>query len=198
MAKYTAELRAVALHAQVKRAASGAPEWHDNEAMQHLVKLKRVISNNARAAANRAEEAVDAMRCERRHGPGAAYDAGYSMGPRRLTGKKRALLALGAPGFDALPIGLQQAVVALANRRALHKEEVEPGRTCVGDIRLCAIDLGFDPRDAAMVCALPANLGSRTIGCESRNHQRKWLISGETADVVGELKRQGYRVRVDS
>jgi len=42
-----------------------------------LVRLRRTMSNRARAKANAREEGGAAMRCESRHGAGAAYDAGF-------------------------------------------------------------------------------------------------------------------------
>lgn len=79
------------------------------EGLKLLTKLRRTLGNWKRARVNAAEEGAAARAYERRGGPGAAYDAGYSMGvPSKPTAEyqirrvREAVAAGLPPTLDAL------------------------------------------------------------------------------------------------
>ncbi|NLF01132.1 MAG: hypothetical protein GX601_09165 [Anaerolineales bacterium] len=68
-------IRAITMSRAVSHASQGMRPRTGG--LDVLVRLRRTMSNHARAKANAREEGPAAMRCERRHGAGAAYDAGF-------------------------------------------------------------------------------------------------------------------------
>ena len=60
----------------------------------------------------------------------------------------------------------------------------------VGELRLCAIDLGFDPRESGNAIALPADFSS--VGIDVGKD--RWLIEGTREEMVAEILAAGYRI----
>jgi hypothetical protein len=66
------------------------------------------------------------------------------------------------------------------------------GRTCVGDLRLASLDVGFDLRLARQFVALPANFSSVGLNDSAGN---TWLVEGTRAEMIREIEKAGYRVK---
>lgn len=64
------------------------------------------------------------------------------------------------------------------------------GQTCVGDLRLAAIDIGFDPRVAGMPISLPGNFAS--VGLDDFGHT--WLIEGDRWELIKAIFEAGYTI----
>ena len=60
--------------------------------------------------------------------------------------------------------------------------------TCLGDLRLSAIDVGFDPREQNMPIQLPDAFSS--VGLDGQDGQ--YLIEGTREEMIAEIKKAGY------
>lgn len=65
------------------------------------------------------------------------------------------------------------------------------GQTCVGDVRLSALDVGFDVRLHGISVEVPADCSS--VGYNDRAG-RTWLVEGDRQEIVSCLKKAGYVV----
>jgi hypothetical protein len=68
------------------------------------------------------------------------------------------------------------------------------GRTCVGELRLAPLDLGFDPRASDTPVELPA-WDFHSVGLEQDG--RTWLVEGSRAELVAAIHAAGYRLAGD-
>jgi len=70
------------------------------------------------------------------------------------------------------------------------KKKKTTGQTCVGDLRLTPLDIGFDLRVQDMAIALPDNFSSvgLDIGGET------YLISGTREEMIAAIREAGYRI----
>lgn len=64
------------------------------------------------------------------------------------------------------------------------------GETCVGDLRLTPLDVGFDLRNLGIEIRLPEQFAS--VGFEEAGET--YLVEGTREEMVTELQRAGYRV----
>jgi len=64
------------------------------------------------------------------------------------------------------------------------------GCTCVGELRLSPLDVGFDLRAAGQPVALPASF--RSVGLEDRGEV--YLIEGTRAEMIAAILAAGYEV----
>lgn len=64
------------------------------------------------------------------------------------------------------------------------------GQTCVGDLRLTPLDVGFDIRLHDMAVNLPAEFAS--VGLEVKGET--YLIEGTREEMIREIKRAGYKI----
>lgn len=90
-------IRTITMHKAVSHANCGILPMQGG--LGELVRLRRLLSCDARAKANRREDAPFAARFERQHGPGSAWDAGkwtLPTPPRKLYIINRVLSALAA------------------------------------------------------------------------------------------------------
>jgi len=78
--------------------------------------------------------------------------------------------------------------------KSLSVDSFPAGKTCVGDIRLCSLDMGFDPREIGQHIQLPENIDGKTTGFESRDRHTQYLATGERAAVLTLLRQHGYDV----
>jgi hypothetical protein len=60
--------------------------------------------------------------------------------------------------------------------------------TCLGDLRLSAIDVGFDLREQNMSVRLPDDFSS--VGLDGEDGQ--YLIEGTRKEMIAEIKKAGY------
>jgi len=65
------------------------------------------------------------------------------------------------------------------------------GSTCVGDLRLSSLDVGFDLRAAGHAIRLPEKFAS--VGLNDQEG-RTWLISGSRDEMVAAIRDAGYAV----
>jgi hypothetical protein len=65
------------------------------------------------------------------------------------------------------------------------------GKTCVGDLRLTPLDVGFDVRLHDMAVALPAEFASAGIDVKGQTH----LIEGTRAEMIAAIIAAGYKVQ---
>lgn len=65
------------------------------------------------------------------------------------------------------------------------------GMTCVGDLRLAAIDVGYDLRTAGHAVFLPDQFGS--VGLDANG--QTWLIEGTREEMIEAIKEAGYTIR---
>jgi hypothetical protein len=70
--------------------------------------------------------------------------------------------------------------------------EVESGSTCVGDIRLCSIDVGFDARTSEFTIILPSEIEDLWVGYD--RGEKRFIVQGTRDEVVQELTLSGYRI----
>jgi len=64
------------------------------------------------------------------------------------------------------------------------------GQTCVGDLRLAPLDVGFDLRLENMSVKLPDEF--RTVGLEIDGET--WLIEGTRREMVQAIRDAGYSI----
>ncbi len=64
------------------------------------------------------------------------------------------------------------------------------GHTCVGDLRLCALDVGFDLRAIGTAIKLPAEFSSVGLDDEGETY----LIEGSRDEMVAAILRAGYTI----
>jgi hypothetical protein len=64
---------------------------------------------------------------------------------------------------------------------------------CVGDIRLCAIDKGYDPRLTDETICLPVEIDC-SVGYETADGQRHTVV-GRREEILAVLRAAGYRVK---
>lgn len=64
------------------------------------------------------------------------------------------------------------------------------GRTCVGDVRLSPLDVGFDLRLCNMAVKLPAAF--ETVGLDIDGDT--YLIRGTREEMIAAIKEAGYEV----
>ena len=64
------------------------------------------------------------------------------------------------------------------------------GQTCVGDLRLSALDVGFDLRLHGYEVDVPNDCTSAGYDVDGVT----WLIEGTAEEIREELKRAGYKV----
>jgi hypothetical protein len=64
------------------------------------------------------------------------------------------------------------------------------GGTCIGDLRLCPIDVGFDLRLHDYEVLVPEDAKSAGFDRDGES----WLVEGTHAEIVRELKRAGYKI----
>ena len=64
------------------------------------------------------------------------------------------------------------------------------GQTCIGEIRLCPIDVGFDLRTVGNAITLPAVFSS--VGIEEGGDT--WLIEGTRPEMIEAIRAAGYAV----
>jgi hypothetical protein len=65
------------------------------------------------------------------------------------------------------------------------------GYTVVGDLRLSAIDVGFDMRRTGHLVKLPKTFTS--VGLDDGRGET-WLIEGTRTEMIAEIQANGYRV----
>lgn len=70
------------------------------------------------------------------------------------------------------------------------KKTLATGRTCVGDLRLAPLDVGFDLREVDMAVTLPDHFGS--VGIEEDG--KVYLVEGTREELVAAIKAAGYRI----
>jgi hypothetical protein len=63
------------------------------------------------------------------------------------------------------------------------------GRTCVGELRLSCLDVGFDLRGSGTV-QVPEQFSSAGIERDGR----VWLIKGTRAEMISAIRAAGYRI----
>jgi len=64
------------------------------------------------------------------------------------------------------------------------------GQTCVGDLRLTPLDVGFDLRTADVAVRLPEHFAS--VGIERDGDT--YLIVGTRDEMIAAIRRAGYRI----
>ena len=64
------------------------------------------------------------------------------------------------------------------------------GRTCLGDLRLTPLDVGYDLRTIGTAINLPAEFGS--VGLERDGEII--LIEGTRAEMIAEIRDAGYKI----
>lgn len=64
------------------------------------------------------------------------------------------------------------------------------GQTCVGDLRLSPLDVGFDPRRVGFAIELPAEF--RSVGIEQDG--QVYLIEGSREEMIGAIREAGYAI----
>ena len=64
------------------------------------------------------------------------------------------------------------------------------GQTCVGDLRLSALDVGFDLRLHGYEVDVPNDCTSAGYDVDGVT----WLIEGTAEEIRAELRRAGYKV----
>ena len=64
------------------------------------------------------------------------------------------------------------------------------GKTCVGELRLSALDVGFDLRLHDIAVNVPDDCTSAGYDVDGVT----WLIEGTAEEIREELKRAGYKV----
>lgn len=69
-------------------------------------------------------------------------------------------------------------------------KEKRTGQTCVGEVRLAPLDVGFDIRDSCTPIFMPDNFSS--VGYEDKGDI--WYIEGTKEEMVEELRRAGYKI----
>lgn len=67
------------------------------------------------------------------------------------------------------------------------------GQTCIGDLRLAPIDVGFDLRAAGHTVMIPERPFA-SVGLEQDGET--WLIEGEREELIQAIKDAGYEVRL--
>jgi hypothetical protein len=70
------------------------------------------------------------------------------------------------------------------------KKTLTSGQTCVGDVRLTPLDVGFDLRLHDMEVRLPADF--KSVGIEEDGET--YLVEGTREEMVAAIKAAGYRV----
>lgn len=70
------------------------------------------------------------------------------------------------------------------------KKTLATGQTCVGDLRLAPLDVGFDLRLHDMEAKLPDQFGS--VGIEEGGEV--YLVEGTREEMLAAMKAAGYRV----
>lgn len=65
------------------------------------------------------------------------------------------------------------------------------GNTCVGDLRLMAIDIGFDLRTVGKKIRLPDDFSS--VGLDGRDGQ-SYLCEGTREEMIAAIKDAGYEI----
>lgn len=65
------------------------------------------------------------------------------------------------------------------------------GKTCVGELRLSSLDVGFSLRDQRTPVEIPDDC--RSCGYDDADG-RTWLIEGTPEEIREELRRAGYKV----
>jgi hypothetical protein len=74
------------------------------------------------------------------------------------------------------------------------RKTLATGQTCVGDLRLAPIDVGFDLRLHGIEVKLPDHFGS--VGIEDAGDV--YLVKGTKEEMVAAIVAAGYRVKDDS
>jgi hypothetical protein len=67
------------------------------------------------------------------------------------------------------------------------------GRTCVGDVRLSALDVGFDLRLHDIAVNIP-DWPFASVGLDQ--HGATWLVEGTREELIAAIQEAGYRVEV--
>jgi hypothetical protein len=67
------------------------------------------------------------------------------------------------------------------------------GKTCVGELRLSSLDVGFDLRLRNLVICPPKYF--KSVGLEEDGEV--YLIEGTRDEMIGEMRKAGYRVEDD-
>lgn len=65
------------------------------------------------------------------------------------------------------------------------------GATCVGDWRLAALDVGYDPRAAGERVREP-DWAYESVGYDQ--HGETWLVEGSRVEMLATIRAAGYRV----
>lgn len=71
------------------------------------------------------------------------------------------------------------------------KKPETTGQTCVGDLRLTPLDVGFDLRRHGMAVSLPAEFAS--VGIELGGET--YLVEGTREEMIRAIKRAGYTIK---
>lgn len=69
-------------------------------------------------------------------------------------------------------------------------KKTKTGQTCVGDLRLTPLDVGFDLRRHDMAVNLPDEFNS--VGLEIKGET--YLIEGTREEMIREIKKAGYKI----
>lgn len=68
------------------------------------------------------------------------------------------------------------------------------GQTCVGDLMLSVLDVGYDVREVGQWVLIPDDFES--VGLTDREG-RTWLIEGTREEMIAAIREAGYEVFVD-
>jgi hypothetical protein len=71
------------------------------------------------------------------------------------------------------------------------KRTLVTGTTCVGELRLTALDVGFDIRLAGHAVFLPEQFSSVGLDIDGES----WLIEGTREEMVSAIQEAGYQTR---
>lgn len=66
------------------------------------------------------------------------------------------------------------------------------GEMCIGEVRLAAIDVGFDLRLHDIVVHLPSSFSS--VGLERGS--QTWLLEGDRDELVEAIRAAGYHIKL--
>lgn len=64
------------------------------------------------------------------------------------------------------------------------------GQTCVGDVRLTPLDVGFDLRAMSMLCEVPED----AVSAGFERDGETYLVEGTREEIVGQLIDAGYKI----